>query len=133
MKDAFSMGRFPIQNMFSILEPDLLDSIGQFPSHEEVHNALFDVKHRGDSLVCMVKRVFERVPYKVLTKVIVNRLKPIMSSLITANQTSFVRGRNIMDNVIIAQEVVHLKQHQKRKKGWMAIKIDMENAYHRLR
>ncbi|KAH1072633.1 hypothetical protein J1N35_024961 [Gossypium stocksii] len=100
----------------------------------------------GEFLVGMVKRVFEGdniesffnktlivlIP-KVLTKVIVNRLKPIMSSLITANQTSFIGGRNIMDNVIIDQKVIHLMWHKKGKNGWMAIKIDMEKAYDRLR
>lgn len=33
------------------------------------------------------------MPYKLLTKVLVNRLKPIMPKLIEENQTSFVEGR----------------------------------------
>lgn len=73
------------------------------------------------------------VPYKVLTKVIVNRLKPLMPQLVAKNQTSFVGGRHIMDNVVVAQEVIHSTKIKKGKKGWMAIKIDMEKAYDRLR
>lgn len=42
------------------------------------------------------------VPYKVLSKVIVNWLKPFMSILVAENQTSFVGGRHIMVNVVIA-------------------------------
>lgn len=59
------------------------------------------------------------VPYKVFTKVIVNRLKPIMPMLVTENQSSFVRGRHITDNVITAQEAMHSMRIRKGKKvGW---------------
>lgn len=73
------------------------------------------------------------VPYKVLTKVIVNCLKHIMPILVFENQTSFVCGRHITDNVIIAQEVEHSMRIRKGKKGWMALKIDLEKACDRLR
>lgn len=41
------------------------------------------------------------VSYKVVSKVIVNRFKPLLSVLIAENQTSFVSGRNIIDNVVV--------------------------------
>lgn len=44
------------------------------------------------------------VPYKVLSKVIVNQLKLLMPVLISENQTSFVGGRNIMDNVVVLRK-----------------------------
>lgn len=34
-----------------------------------------------------------------------------------------------MDNVIIALEVFHSMRYLKRKKGWVAVKIDLEKAY----
>lgn len=49
------------------------------------------------------------------------------------NQTSFVGGRHIMDNVVIAQEVIHSLRIKRGRTGWMAIKIDMEKAYDLLR
>ncbi|KAH1108627.1 hypothetical protein J1N35_012395 [Gossypium stocksii] len=73
------------------------------------------------------------VSYKIISKVIVNRLKPIMLTLIVDNQTSFVGGRNIMDNVVIAQEVIHSMMGRKGKKDWMAVKIDMKKEYDRLK
>lgn len=72
--------------------------------------------------------IFCTVPYKVVSKVIVNRLKPLMSLLVSKNQTSFVGSKNIVDNVVVAQEVVHSVRVKKGKKGWMAIKIDLENV-----
>lgn len=73
------------------------------------------------------------VLYKVVTKVIVNRLKPVFPSLIALNQVSFVAGRWIKDNIVIAQEVVHSMPTKKGKKSWMVIKVDLEKAYDRLK
>ncbi|KAH1108354.1 hypothetical protein J1N35_012122 [Gossypium stocksii] len=57
------------------------------------------------------------VPYKIITEVIVNRLKPLIPLLIAGNQTSFVGGQNIMDNIVIAQEVIHSMRICKGQKG----------------
>ncbi|KAL6180703.1 hypothetical protein ACLB2K_047363 [Fragaria x ananassa] len=44
--------------------------------------------------------------YKVISKVIVARIRPLMQLLISPNQVSYVRGRNISDNDMIAQEML---------------------------
>lgn len=72
------------------------------------------------------------VIYKEVTKIIVNRLKPILPQVIAPNQCSFVPGRHSSDNIIIAQEVIHSMRNMKKKKGFMAIKIDLEKAYDRI-
>ncbi|XP_061375716.1 uncharacterized protein LOC133317851 [Gastrolobium bilobum] len=72
------------------------------------------------------------VSYKILTKLLANRLKDFMPSWISPNQCSFISGRHGSDNVIIAQEVVHSMKKRKCAKGWMAIKLDLEKAYDRL-
>lgn len=46
-------------------------------------------------------------------------------------QASFIAGRSINENIILAQEVIHSMRSQKNKK-WMAIKIDLEKAYDRV-
>ena len=40
--------------------------------------------------------------YKVMTKIIVARLRPLLDNLISPLQTAFVRGKKGIDNVIIA-------------------------------
>lgn len=70
--------------------------------------------------------------YKLIIKVIANRLKTIMADLVLPNQTSFVPGRHIIDNILIPQEIVHSMRVHKGRSRWMAIKIDLEKAYNRL-
>lgn len=72
------------------------------------------------------------VCYKVITKALTNKIKPIMRELIRREQSSFVPGRQITDNVIIYQEVLHSMRKKKRKKGIMVLKVDLEKAYDRL-
>lgn len=73
------------------------------------------------------------VIFKIITKIISNRLKCIIPSLIGAHQASFIHGRSISDNIIIAQEVIHSMRNKKRKVAFMAIKIDLEKAYDHLK
>jgi len=73
------------------------------------------------------------VVYKLITKCIVNRLKGVLPDMISPVQSSFVPGRQITDNVIIMQEVLHSMRRKTGAMGLMAIKLDLEKAYDRLR
>jgi len=45
--------------------------------------------------------------YKVLAKLLANRLIRIIGSVISESQTTFVNGRQIMDGILVAKEVVY--------------------------
>lgn len=45
------------------------------------------------------------VTYKIITKIIINRLKPILCKCISKNQGAFAPGRSIFDNILIAHEL----------------------------
>ncbi|VVA23746.1 PREDICTED: ribonuclease H At1g65750, partial [Prunus dulcis] len=45
--------------------------------------------------------------YKVISKILVSRLRPIMTKIVSPTQVSFVPGRHIVDNIVIAQEMLH--------------------------
>jgi hypothetical protein len=71
------------------------------------------------------------IGYKIITKVIANRLKGILPAIIPENQGGFIKGRHITDNIILVQEVIHSSMHR-REKG-MVVKLDLENAFDRVR
>ena len=64
---------------------------------------------------------------------IVNKLKHCLPEIIGPMQSSFIPGRHITDNIIVAQEVIHSMRNKKGKGGLMAIKVDLEKAYDMLR
>lgn len=64
------------------------------------------------------------VDYKGVTKVLNNRLVPTAKEAIGENQTGFVKGRNILEGVVILHEVLH-ELKSKNKKG-IILKIDFE-------
>uniref|UniRef100_A0A2N9HWM1 Reverse transcriptase domain-containing protein n=1 Tax=Fagus sylvatica TaxID=28930 RepID=A0A2N9HWM1_FAGSY len=70
--------------------------------------------------------------YKAVTKILVLRLKPLLSNLIHPCQANFIPGRKASDNVIVVQEIIHSMMKSRSKVGTMALKIDLEKAYDRL-
>lgn len=67
------------------------------------------------------------VVYKIITKLIVEQLKPWLGRLILEEQGGFVAGRQILDGVIIATQTIHSMASSKEKA--MFIKLDMAKAY----
>ena len=73
------------------------------------------------------------VVYKLVSKVLANRLKMVLPAIVSENQTAFQAGRVITDNVLMAFETLHyMKNHQSGKSGFMALKLDMSKAYDRV-
>lgn len=68
------------------------------------------------------------VTVKVISRIIVDRLKGILGEIISPNQASFIPGRQSCDNFIICQELVHSMNYTKERRGGMIIKLDLEKV-----
>ena len=68
--------------------------------------------------------------YKIISKVLANKLRRILKEVIYEYQNAFVPSKSIIDNVLIAFETMHcIDQRRKGKEALMAVKLDMSKAY----
>jgi hypothetical protein len=73
------------------------------------------------------------VLYKLIAKVLANRLKKVLPYVIFPEQSAFIPGRLITDNILVSFETLHTIDTQlKGKEGFTALKVDMSKAYNRL-
>ena len=70
--------------------------------------------------------------YKLLSRILVQRLKPYIAEIINPCQAGFVPRRRTSDNIILVQEVIRTLRYWKGRTGYVAIKLDLEKAYDRL-
>lgn len=136
--DGFSPGFY--QKFRSIISTDLLNLVRQFFVQGKLENDI------GDANIVLIPKVKNpstmrdlrpislcNVVYKVISKVLSNRLKPLLNMLISENQSAFIPGRLITDNFMISYEVMHfMKRKTQGKLGWMALKLDMSKVYDRV-
>jgi hypothetical protein len=73
------------------------------------------------------------VVYKVVSKCLVNRLRPLLQDIISPTQSAFVPGRLIIDNALVAFECIHaLQSGSPARAKFCAYKLDMAKAYDRV-
>jgi hypothetical protein len=73
------------------------------------------------------------VLYKVVSKCLVNRLRPLLDELVSQSQSAFVPGRMITDNALLAFECFHfIQKNSSPNKAACAYKLDLSKAYDRV-
>ena len=128
------------QHSWHIIKNDLVEMVNNFLVTEKMDTRL------NITNICMIPKT-ERptrmtelrpislcnVGYKIISKVLCQRLKIYLPLLISETQSAFVAGRLISDNILIAQEMFHGLRTNKACQGkFMAIKTDMSKAYDRV-
>jgi len=65
--------------------------------------------------------------YKVLAKVLANRLRQVVSSVVSDSQSAFIKGKQILDGILIANEAAD--EAMRMNKELLLFKVDFEKAY----
>lgn len=65
---------------------------------------------------------------KLVAKIMANRLAPLLPSLVSTNQSAFVRGRRIHDNFMFVQQMVRLL-HKNKKEAHILLKLNISKAF----
>ena len=71
--------------------------------------------------------------YNVISKILVNRLRPLLDKSMSLFQSAFIPGRSIHDNILLTHEIMHKYKNMKTKTAWTAIKLDIEKAYDKIK
>ena len=126
------------QKCWHILKHDLLEVIIAFI------NSLMIPKHFSHSHTVLLPKVsnlmkmreyrlisLSNITSKVFSKLVSYILSSMLPSLISLNQSGFVKGRNISENICLSQNMIHYIRKPIIESN-VIIKLDMEKAYDRI-
>ncbi|WRX29353.1 Reverse transcriptase domain - like 10 [Theobroma cacao] len=126
------------QQCWDIIANDLLDAVVDFFHEVDLPRGLTSttivlLPKNNNALKWSDFRLISlcNVLNKIITKILANRLAKVLPSMIIDNQSGFVGGRLISDNILLAQELIG-KIDRKSRGGNVTIKLDMMKAYDRL-
>ncbi|CAL1357332.1 unnamed protein product [Linum trigynum] len=131
--DGFTAGFF--QHNWGILGKDLTDAVLDFfrtgKLLAEVNSTYLALIPKVQNADCM--KQFRPISccnilYKCIAKVLANRLREVLPIVISQNQSAFIKGRLISDNVLLAHEMVRL-YNRKAISPRCALKVDVMKAF----
>ncbi|XP_071939813.1 uncharacterized protein [Coffea arabica] len=128
------------QHYWNVIKADLINAISSFFHSGQLLKAI------NETIITLIPKVDSpvlvsqfrpislcNVVYRIISKILVLRLKPVLNCCISQNQSAFVPGRQIIDNVVIAHEFIHcLNNRRFGTNAFMALKLDMSKAYDRV-
>ncbi|CAH1439104.1 unnamed protein product [Lactuca virosa] len=131
--DGYSAKFF--KSMWSIIGDDFCHAVKEFFASGKI------LKEVNATVIALVPKVDSRgivsdfipisccsVIYKCISKMIVGRIRNHLGSIVSDNQSAFIPGRSITDNILLSQELVR-GYHRERGFSRCALKVDIQKAY----
>ena len=135
--DGFNV--FFFRKAWHILGEDLIQAVQSFFISGHM---LREINHASITLVPKVpnpSKLSDYMPisccktiYKCISKILANRLKTVLPTLIDGAQSAFIPGRSITDNILLVQELLR-NYHRKDTSARCAIKVDLCRAFDTVR
>jgi hypothetical protein len=71
------------------------------------------------------------VDFKIFTKLLTERITPLAGKVVSETQTTFIKGRNILEGVVTLHEILH--EFKRSGRQGVLLKIDFEKAYEKVK
>lgn len=127
------------QSWWDIIGPDIVAEVKNFFITSKMPTSV------NNTNLCLIPKITNpstfsdyrpiglcNVFYKIISKILVQRLKVYLPSIVSKSQAAFVPGRMITDNILIANELMHsLKVRKRVSKTYMSVKTDISKTYDR--
>jgi hypothetical protein len=110
---------------------------------DKFHSGQLDIERLNHGVISLIPKVPDanvvqkfrpicllNVSYKILTKILANRLRLIIHKVISDTQIDFIKDRFIMEGIVNLHETIH-EIHHKKLPG-VLFKIDFEKAYNKV-
>lgn len=125
------------QTFWDLIKNDFMDLVRDFEKGE------LDLYRLNFALVVLIRKEpdakdmkkfrpisLSNCAIRIFTKAMTNRFSPISNRLISHNQTASIKGRFILESVVMAHEVIHVVK--KSGAEGLVLKLDYEKAYNRV-
>ncbi|GAU45776.1 hypothetical protein TSUD_24400 [Trifolium subterraneum] len=124
-----------------LVTDEVNDILTMLPSHEEIKANVWILPGFNSNIIALIPKTpnatsidqyrpiaMANFKFKVISKIIADRLASIMPSIVSEEQKGFIHDRNIKDCLCIASEAANLL-HNKSYGGNLALKIDISKAF----